>query len=314
MKKILVLGGAGYIGDLLVDDLIEQGYSVTVYDNLLYESAYAKYGARFLDKSVLNFEALKFELANHDVCVNLAAIVGDGACAVEPNASKAVNLGALEFISKNFKGHLIWPSSCSVYGNRPDIARETSEVNPLSLYGELKVAGEALLRNYRGPLTVLRYGTVYGATPLARPRFDLIVNTLVREAVLEKKIVVGSQKQSRPHVHVADAAKAIVHAIQTRTEGLFNICSENATMLELAARIRPFGANGTEILIQGDTREDFRNYEVDNSASLEAGFTYTQTIEHGARELRKLILESPGTDWYNPRYSNKHWLQNTREQ
>ncbi len=313
MKKILVLGGAGYIGDALVELLLKEGKEVTVYDSLVYEDSYLRKEVDFINASVNNFGKLKKTLDRFECCVNLAAVVGDAACQVDRDETFRTNLSATHFIMDNFEGHLIWPSSCSVYGEQKELAKEHTKTNPLSLYGELKVAIEESLRNYRYDVSILRFGTVYGTTEFARPRFDLIANNMTREAVIDKTITIGSQKQFRPHVHVDDAAAAILHCIEEGVTGLYNIVSENTSIEDLAQIIQDQLAGEVygplPIKYKLGTKEDKRDYQADNSMSLEKGFKYSYRLSDGVEEIEYMMSSTPEADWYDPRFSNKDWLE-----
>jgi nucleoside-diphosphate-sugar epimerase len=219
--KVLVTGGAGYIGSTLVPLLLRQGHQVRVFDSL-------RYGGR----SMMGFWGHpRFEFLNGDLCdpravgeavqgveavVHLAAIVGDPACAREPDLARQVNVnGSLFLLEKSMQAgvvRFVFASTCSNYGRMADpsqYADETWELRPLSLYAETKVAVEESvfdLSRADFTATVLRFATVYGVSP--RMRFDLTVNEFTLEMVAGRRLVVFGQDFWRPYVHVGDVAQA----------------------------------------------------------------------------------------------------------
>ena len=180
--KILIAGGAGYLGGYLTDLLIKNGCEVTVYDNLLYEDRYLK-PANFIYGDVRDSKKLLSIINGFDAVVWLAAIVGDGACAVEPYYTRAINVDSVKWLAENYKGKIIFTSTCSVYGFNNNLIDETSELIPLSLYAETKVAAEKLIINQHKNYLIFRLGTLFGVgDDHSRLRFDLVVNSLTMKA------------------------------------------------------------------------------------------------------------------------------------
>ncbi len=190
MKKVLVVGGSGYIGGLTCDYLIRDGFDVTVYDNLLYENRYLK-DVKFIYGDIRDTEKL-YEISNDfDVIVLMAALVGDPACSVDPSLTEEINFKSI----KNFcdvvlpNKHLIFMSTCSVYGAQEGLLNEESPTNPLSSYASTKLAAEKYILEKGG--TVFRLGTVFGlGDTYSRLRMDLVVNVITMKAVKENTLVI----------------------------------------------------------------------------------------------------------------------------
>jgi nucleoside-diphosphate-sugar epimerase len=183
MKKVLVVGGSGYIGGLTCDYLIRDGFDVTVYDNLLYENRYLK-DVKFIYGDIRDTEKL-YEISNDfDVIVLMAALVGDPACSVDHKLTEEINFQSI----KNFcevvspSKHLVFMSTCSVYGAQDGLLNEESGTNPLSSYASTKLAAEKYIQQRNG--TIFRLGTVFGlGDTYSRLRMDLVVNVLTMKAI-----------------------------------------------------------------------------------------------------------------------------------
>ena len=137
--NILVVGGAGYVGGYVTDLLVKQGeYKIRVFDNLLYESNYSK-KVDFIFGDVRDYKNLKSQLDWADVVIWMAALVGDGACSINPKITKEINCDSVEFLSRNFNGRIVFFSTCSVYGAQDGLLNESSATNPLSIYASTKL-------------------------------------------------------------------------------------------------------------------------------------------------------------------------------
>ena len=144
--KILVVGGAGYVGGVIVDLLLKKkNYKVTVFDNLLYEDSFRK-NCNFIFGDIRDKKFYKKNIANYDAIVWLAALVGDGACAINPALTDEINYRTLKRLCKIYNKRIIFISTCSVYGAQEGILSELSSVNPLSHYASSKLKCEKLLK------------------------------------------------------------------------------------------------------------------------------------------------------------------------
>ncbi len=233
--KVLVVGGAGYIGGSVTDELARRGIPFTVYDNLLYEQHYLK-PVDFIHGDIRDTEKLKEVLPDYTHVVWLAAIVGDPACKIRPDITKAVNQDAVEWLSKNYDGRIIFMSTCSVYGQNDEEVDEESSLNPLSLYAQTKAKAEGFLKGKNA--IIFRLGTVFGVSDsYSRLRMDLAVNYMTARAVTSGKLSVFGGTQWRPFVHVKNIGELIVNNLTTDATGPYNIASFNYQIRNLGDEI-----------------------------------------------------------------------------
>ncbi len=305
--KILVTGGAGYIGGCLVDMLGEDGHDITVYDSLVYEDRYLK-DVDFVYGDVRDKDKLLKILPNYDAVVWLAAIVGDGACAVDPFLSQTVNEDSVKWLVDNYEGKIIFPSTCSVYGENNDLLHEESSTNPLSVYAVTKLAAEKYIVNNARKYLIFRLGTLFGqGDDHSRVRFDLVVNTLTRAAALDKAITIYGGDQWRPLLHVQDSAMAIDFGIRHKICGVYNLSSKNYKICDLATMIKMVIPD-IEVRYQEMKFEDARNYKVSPDKYLKHGWKSVYMVEDGIREIYKLIKENRLKDVRSNQYSNVDFL------
>ena len=305
--KILIVGGAGYVGGVVTDLLIKNKYNVTVYDSLLYEDQYMK-DCPFILGDVRDETKLKGLLSKFDTVVWIAALVGDGACNIDPKLTNEINFKSVEFLSQNFNGRIVFFSTCSVYGAQNQLLNENSSVNPLSLYASTKLKAENALKNKNA--IIFRLGTLFGLSDkFARLRMDLVVNTLTAKAFIENKVNVFGGEQYRPLLHVRDAAKAIHESLSSKEVGIFNLSLDNFKIIDIANAIKDHFPS-LEILIEDIPFQDTRNYRVDNSKSLNLlNFKADILLLDGIKEIKKLLMETRIKDINNPRYTNQKYLQ-----
>lgn len=263
-KKVLVVGGAGYLGGAITDKLIENNIEFTVYDNLLYEDRYLK-NVNYIFGDVRDTKKLGKIINNFDIVIWLAAIVGDGACAVNPDYTIEINEKSVEWLSKNFNGKILFPSTCSVYGcNRNKNLDENAEVNPLSLYAGTKLNCEKILIE-RGNSVMFRLGTLYGLSDYhSRPRLDLVINILTMKAANGEKLTVFGGEQWRPVIHVKDVANAFISCILdenwSELNGIYNLSQQNVCINEISDLIKKH--IDCEVSVQDMKFEDLRDYHV----------------------------------------------------
>ena len=296
--NILVTGGAGYIGSLLVPELINLNYNVTVLDNFM-----------FKQNSLINIERKKnFELIigdvrdnilikdiikRFDVIIPLAALVGAPLCDLKPTDAVLINEKSIEFMSKELSNlqRVIMPVSNSGYGiGKPnEVCTEETPLNPISLYGRSKVAAEKIIMQRENSIS-FRLATVFGMSP--RMRLDLLVNHFVREALREKKLTIFEGHFKRNYVHIRDVANVFLFAIQNferLKSNTFNFGLENANLskLELAMKIK----NYIKDFIFSESKDgkdpDKRNYIVSNKKILSSGYNFKFDLDLGIQELIK---------------------------
>lgn len=304
MSKVLVVGGAGYVGGYLTDFAISSGHDVRIIDNLTYEDIFLK-NVNFSYGDILDFETIKPHLNWADTVIWLAGLVGDPACAVNPQLTVDLNVTSVKNLLKNFSGRIIFPSTCSVYGAQLNELDEKSQVGPLSLYAETKYEAEQLLHNSPNSTLIFRLGTLFGLSDTySRLRIDLVLNALTIRSVLEGKMSVFGGSQFRPLLHVRDVGQAMVENIATNKDGIYNIHTENVTIIELADRIAKIVPNvqieKTEIAFQ-----DARNYRVSSDKAIrELNFRPKWSVEDGIKEIYDLVSSNRIKDITNPRFTN----------
>jgi len=304
--KILVVGGAGYVGGGIVDTLSEKN-EITVYDSLIYESAYRK-DVNFIYGDIRDYKKVNSILNNFDAVVWLAALVGDGACSINPTLTHEINSETVKNLVKNFNGKIIFLSTCSVYGAQEGVLDENSEVNPLSEYASSKLIAEKYLEE--SDAIIFRLGTLFGISDqFSRIRLDLVVNILTTKALVDKKMSVFGGDQWRPLLHVKDVANAIEHNISSNTKGIFNLHYKNFKIIEIAEKIKE-KISDVSIETTPLPFQDARNYQVSSSKlKLETGFEASIELTQGIEEMYNLISSNRIKDINDPRYSNQNFLQ-----
>lgn len=321
--KILVTGGAGYIGSTLVPLLLSAGHSVRVLDSLSHGGSpllavWSNPAFDFRHGDIRDRSAITAALSGVDAVVHLAAIVGDPACARDPELARSVNLEAslalIEESQRSGVQRFVFASTCSNYGKMEDANQfvdEASELRPVSLYAETKVAVEKLLLasgNGRAWCpTPLRFATIFGTSP--RMRFDLTVNEFTMEMLVKKRLVVFGEQFWRPYVHVYDAARAIKLVLEAASEKVaarvFNVgaTDQNFQKQQLVELIQPHAPDATVEFVH--KAEDPRDYRVSFSRiSEELSFHITRTVSDGIAEVSKLVREGVINDFENRSYRN----------
>jgi nucleoside-diphosphate-sugar epimerase len=316
----LVTGGAGYVGSLVVDELLARGTPVRVLDTLLHGSvpsllgAWGRPGFEFMRGDVRDPDVRRAALAGADSVVHLAAIVGDPACARQPELAQEVNLDATRGLLADCEDlgirRVVFASTCSNYGKMPGdvLATEDFDLRPVSHYARTKVAAEldVLAKGRNGLETCcLRFATVYGSSP--RMRFDLTVNEFTRDLVLGEELVVFGEQFWRPYVHVRDAARAVrtvLDAPRDAVDGeVFNVGSteENYRKLDIVDLLQQRLPDARIRYVHKD--EDPRDYRVAfEKIDLTLGYRPRYTVGDGIDEiislLRSGILDEPAAELY----------------
>lgn len=307
MKNVLIVGGAGYVGGAITDIIKEANFNVRVYDNLLYEDSYRK-EVDFVYGDILDTASLYPHLQWADVVVWLAAIVGDGACQLNPDLTIAVNQEAVKWLSENFKKRIIFMSTCSVYGAQDKELDELSPKNPLSLYASTKLKAEEYLHN--SDAIIFRLGTLFGVGDLySRIRLDLVVNILTIKAHSVGKISVFGGDQFRPLLHVKDVARAVLMNLESNHTGVYNLHRQNVRIRDLAYQVRN---HFPDIVIEETEMpfQDTRNYRVTcEKARRTFNYKSIHSIDEGIDELKFLVETRRIKNLNSPRYSNQSYLK-----
>tara|TARA_B110000008_G_scaffold85787_1_gene87544 strand:+ start:1236 stop:2171 length:936 start_codon:yes stop_codon:yes gene_type:complete len=306
MVNILVVGGAGYVGGGIVDKLKEQ-HNVTVYDSLIYEESYRK-DVTFVNGDIRDTDKLLPLLDHADSVIWLAALVGDGACAINPKLTFEINSESVKFLVENFKKRIVFLSTCSVYGAQDGLLDENSSVNPLSEYASSKVQAEEYLKGTNS--IIFRLGTLFGISDeFSRIRLDLVVNILVTKALTEGKLTVFGGDQWRPLLHVVDVANAIKHTLDSEVTGIFNLHYKNYKIIDIANtivnKIPQASIETTPMKFQ-----DARNYQVSSEKLFnETGFRSEVELLTGVDEVYNLISSNRIKNVNHVRYSNQNFLE-----
>ena len=254
VKNILVVGGAGYLGSILVRDLLDKGYFVRILDNFIYGKKSIKdiennKSLEIKEGDLRNIETIVSSLHDIDAVILLAAIVGDPASKARPSQTIETNLLAAQALASACKiqhiNRFIYASTCSVYGQGDGMLDENSPLNPVSLYARTKITSEKIIMDMADKSfspTILRMGTLYGYSP--RMRFDLVVNTMTLKAFLENEVQVFGGEQWRPLLNVNDAADAYIKCLESLIDlsgnQIFNVGSEsqNYKIIEIGKLVK----------------------------------------------------------------------------
>lgn len=301
-NKILITGGAGYLGSVVAEHFLSLGYSVTVLDNLLYKQLsllhlFKHSQFRFVLGDVRNKEILQNLVKDHDVIIPLAAIVGMPACDKNPQLAIDLNFHQIEHVIEVLQSHqkLILPNTNSQYGSSDEIITEESPFNPLSLYARTKCDAEnAMLKHGNG--VSLRLATVFGVSP--RMRQDLLVNDFVYKAMTDGYLVLFEANFKRNYIHIRDIARTfqfIVENYDNCKGQAFNVglSTANLSKLELAEKIKQYIPS--LVIKQDNFKEDFdkRNYIVSNQKLERLGWFPVFDLDYGIKQLieaYKLII------------------------
>jgi len=326
--RVLVTGGAGYIGNYVVEELLENGHDVRVLDNFLFgDDALDPFRdhdrLEVRDGDIRHIEDLSYAMEDREAVVHMAGIVGDPACSVNEQATQAVNIEATKTLVEVCKLHdierLVFASTCSVYGASELMElNEGSFLNPLSLYAESKIESEEIIfhETHGGftdndiTATHLRLGTIFGWS--RRMRFDLVVNLLTAKAVLEGDIPVYGGEQYRPLIHVHDAARAFVEVLEAPEETvdhqIFNVGDNDLNyQIKEVGRIVENNVSGAEVRFV-EHKEDERTYRVSfDKINYILGWQAKKSIEDGVREIKDWIQEEGVTDYERDAFRNSDY-------
>ena len=298
MEKILITGGAGYVGAALVPYLLEKGYKITVLDLMIYGENVLKKNVnlKIIKGDIRNIELLKKEIPSHDIVIHLACISNDPSFELNPELGKSINLDAFLPLVKISKQSLvkkfIFASSSSVYGIKKEKdVHEDISLQPLTDYSKYKVECENIVKKYVSknftPI-IIRPATVCGYSP--RQRLDVIVNILTNFAFNKRKINVFGGEQLRPNIHIKDMVNAyelLIKAPKNKISGeTFNAGFENKTVLELAETVKKI--IGRDVELKLTPTNDNRSYHISSKKIKKIlGFETNFTIADAVLDLKK---------------------------
>lgn len=296
--KILITGGAGYIGSVLAPELLQAGHSVTVLDSFVFNQSSLADCCRFETFAVARGDCrdealVRSLLAKHDVIIPLAALVGAPACKADPVAAHTINQEAVEMLCRlaSREQRVLLPVTNSGYGigEKGKFCTEETPLRPISLYGTTKVAAEAAVLARENSVS-FRLATVFGMSP--RMRIDLLVNDFVYRAVNDRAVLIFEGHFKRNYIHIRDVARVFLFALEhfDAMKGCpYNVGLEEANLskLELCAAIQKHipGFVFVEAPIGEDP--DKRDYIVSNQRLLATGFRTEWDLDRGIRELMK---------------------------
>jgi len=298
MNNVLVTGGAGYIGSILTENLLELGFNVTVLDNFMYKQAslnHLCHNPRFnvVNGDIRNEKTIAPLMKKADVIIPLAALVGAPLCNKDTVGADTTNKEAIYTMLKHKSKdqRIIMPTTNSAYGSGDEnnFCTEESPLNPISKYAIDKVLVEKALMEHENVISY-RLATVFGMSP--RMRTDLLVNDLTYRAVNDGYVIIFEGHFKRNYIHVRDVCDAFLHAIYNfddMKDQIYNVglSTANVSKLELCEVIKKFVPDFT--IIEGDIKKDpdQRNYIVSNAKLEATGFEPMFTLEHGVVELLK---------------------------
>jgi nucleoside-diphosphate-sugar epimerase len=294
--RVLVTGGAGYLGSVLCEHLLDAGYRVTVVDSLLYRQRplfhlCARPAFDVIVGDVRDEPLMRRLIGDADILIPLAALVGAPACDRDPWAARAVNFEAVRLLNRLRSSDqlVVFPTTNSGYGTKSGdtYCTEDTPLEPISLYGRTKADAEAELLGTPNAIT-LRLATVFGVSP--RMRLDLLVNHFVYAAVTDRYIVIFEKDFHRNYVHIRDVADCFVHCIRhagTMVERCFNLGLDSANLSkeQLALKVKEHVPDFHIEFAQFGSDPDKRNYIVSNQRLREAGFAARRSLDEGIREL-----------------------------
>ena len=297
-KNILVTGGAGYLGSVMTEHFLAAGYRVTVLDNLMYGQQTllhfcANPSFEFVCGDARDRQLMASMVAQHDVVVPLAAIVGAPACDRDPLLATSLNFKAVEMLTGLLGAEqlLLIPTTNSGYGTQSGevYCTEETPLEPISLYGRTKVNAEAAALD-REQTVSLRLATVFGMSP--RMRLDLLVNNFVHAAVTDGTLVIFEPEFKRNYVHIRDVADAFCYCIENRDRMVgrpYNLGLEDANLSKaaLAAKVKTYVPDLYIHYAEIGTDPDQRNYVVSNQRLREVGFEAKRSIDDGIVEILK---------------------------
>ncbi len=307
--KILITGGAGYIGSKLVPALLKKNYNVTVIDNYFFNQNSLKSlnnkNLQLIKDDVRNFERHREIIKKQDFIIPLAALVGAPLCDKFPKDTKEINELYIKQLSDFVDEHvkIIMPTTNSGYGvaKKENICTENSPLNPISLYGVTKVNAEKIIMNRENSIS-LRLATVFGYSE--RMRLDLLVNTFAYKAIKDKKIEIFEGKFKRNFIYIDDVINIFIYCIENFEKlksNIYNFGIEgaNLTKIELVKVIKKFVPDFEYVINEFSDDPDKRDYIVSNKKILETGFNFSWDLESAVKQLISDLKKLPPGNYSN---------------
>ena len=295
-KRVLVTGGAGYIGSILCEHLLDSGYKISVLDKPIHQPnslfhLCSNTNFQFTYGDVTDEPLIKKLLKDIDIIVPLAAIVGAPACKRDPLLAQPINSDSVSMLNalRSPDQLVIFTSTNSGYRMTEGICTENTPIEPISLYAKTKAEAEAVLLNSPNAIS-LRLASVFGMSP--RMRLDLLLHNFLYEAVTKGYLIVFEKDFNRNYIHVRDVADCIIHCIENSSQmaGMaYNagLDSANLTKQELALKIKEYVPDFYIHYADISSDMDKRNYIISNQRLRETGFEAKRSLDDGIKELIK---------------------------
>lgn len=289
----MVTGGAGYIGSVLIPELLKNRYRVRVLDNLTYEcdgiiSHFSNPDFEFIKGDIRNLKDIEKSLKDVDFVIHLAAIVGYPACKAKSNLAHEVNVVGTKNLVSQCNIPVVFASTGSNYGRINGICTEETMLHPLTEYGVTKKKAEETIQEC-SDFVIYRFSTGFGLS--LRPRLDLLVNDFLIRAMKDKELIVFEKNYWRSFIHVKDMARSLIFAIENfdKMRGeIYNVGSEDMclTKEEIALKIKEY-MNYHLKFAEFDTDPDKRNYKVSFKKIRSIDFNVKYSLDYGIQEMIK---------------------------
>ena len=301
MKKVIITGGSGYVGSILINDLVMQGYNVICYDNM-------RYGFNPIIAQLYNYNNFKYEhfdlirfdkkaewkqienhIENANILIHLAALVGYPICEKNPDLARLINVELSKILADICKRHntkMIYSSTGSNYGKLDQLCTEESPVNPLSFYAKTKFEAESYILDHCSSIA-FRFATAFGLSP--RLRLDLFINDMVYRAISDGSVVIYEPHHKRSFINVLDMSRVIMHGIDIieDVQGIFNAGDDemNYTKEEVLLIIKEHIPSFYIAKGEYDSDKDQRNYTISHKKLNDTGFKCMVNLKDGIKQL-----------------------------